>query len=114
MKVQLWKQLLLTGSLLLAVALSHRRDVAHRRGFTLQALEDMRARSLYGRDTPADEKRYYTNDTKREYQQHSWQFPCRRHILTMLWIRILRRVAARHPKELHDRDVQWHHPGERV
>ena len=59
-----WQKLLLIGSILLAVVSGHRRDVAQRRGFHPQALEDMRARSLYGRDTPVAQRQYYTNATK--------------------------------------------------
>jgi hypothetical protein len=64
MRLQHLDEVLLLCSLLLGVV-SARRDVAHRRGFTPQAMEEMRARSLLGRETAAaSERLYYTNKTK--------------------------------------------------
>ncbi|KIX02462.1 uncharacterized protein Z518_08403 [Rhinocladiella mackenziei CBS 650.93] len=64
---QQWTNILLFGSFLLATVSGRHRDVAQRRGFTPQALEDLRARSLYGRTTPPSERQYYTNDTKKYF-----------------------------------------------
>lgn len=76
MMIRYWNQVLLFISLLVGVVLSHRRDVAARRGFTPQAIEEMKARSLYGRQVEAPEKRYYTNDTKSELESTcSWHRP---------------------------------------
>jgi len=61
-----WIQVCILLALLVGVVSSHRPDVAARRGFTPQAIEEMKARSLYGRQVEAPEKRYYTNDTKSE------------------------------------------------
>ncbi len=64
MTLQHLDRVLLLCSLLLGIV-SARRDVAHRRGFTPQAMEEMRARSLLGRETAAaSERLYYTNKTK--------------------------------------------------
>ena len=64
MRLQHLDKVLLLCSLLLAVVPA-RRDVANRRGFTPQAMEEMRARSLLGRATAAaSERLYYTNKTK--------------------------------------------------
>ncbi|KIW85389.1 hypothetical protein Z517_00779 [Fonsecaea pedrosoi CBS 271.37] len=62
-----WDVLLVVGSFLLSAASGHRRDVSQNRGFTPRALEDMRAMSLYGRDTPVADRQYYTNATKKYY-----------------------------------------------
>ncbi|KEF59349.1 carboxypeptidase D [Exophiala aquamarina CBS 119918] len=59
-----WNQGCIFVAFLVGVVSSHRRDVAARRGFTPQAIEEMKARSLHGRRVEAPEKRYYTNDTK--------------------------------------------------
>jgi hypothetical protein len=78
-----WNQVLVLISLLVGVVSSHRRDVAARRGFTPQAIEDMKARSLYGRQVEAPEKRYYTNDTKSESDSTcSWHRPSSYIIIT--------------------------------
>lgn len=66
-----WSQALAICALVVGVASSHRPDVAARRGFTPQAMEEMRARSLYGRQVEAPKRRYYTNDTKSEWSQHN-------------------------------------------
>ena len=61
---QHWDKVLFVGSILLAAVSGSRRDVAQRRGFHPQALEDMRARSLLGRDTQPAQRQYYSNATK--------------------------------------------------
>ena len=66
MKLQYLNSLLLICGCLLGVGLA-RRDVAHRRGFTSQGMEEMRARALLGRDATAKaDPLYYTNNTKSE------------------------------------------------
>lgn len=69
--MQHWSQALILVGLVVGVVSSHRPDVAARRGFTPQAMEAMKARSLYGRQVEAPEKRYYTNDTKSESESVS-------------------------------------------
>lgn len=63
-----WGKLLLVASVLLGLSAGSRRDVANRRGFTPQAMEEMRARSLIMERATSNtsDLLYYTNKTKGE------------------------------------------------
>jgi hypothetical protein len=61
-----WHRLLLVVNFLLAATSAHRRDVAHNRGFHPGALRDMEARALMARNTPPNDRLYYTNSSKSE------------------------------------------------
>ena len=99
-----WVRFLLVASLLLVTVSSYKRDVARNRGFTPRALRDMEAKALYARNTPPAQRLYYTNATESESMQlvsFSESSAWYSHTET----RILCRVAARDPYQLHDRDV---------
>lgn len=108
--LRLWSQVCVIVGLMVGAVSSHSRDVAARRGFTPQAIEEMKARSLYGRQVEAPEKRYYTNDTKGK-SNSAW--PCHPLLLSdhhkrsrLSDTRIFCRVLARYPTRVHDGDVQ--------
>ncbi|KAK4938528.1 hypothetical protein LTR10_021060 [Elasticomyces elasticus] len=64
-----WEKLLLVASVLLGLSAGSKRDVARRRGFTPQAIEEMRARSLIMERATSNtsDLLYYTNKTKEYY-----------------------------------------------
>lgn len=70
-----WEKVLIVASILFGLSTASSRDVARRRGFTPQAMTEMRARSLMERATHASDLLYYTNQTKGESSDSTGR-PC--------------------------------------
>ena len=91
------------GLVLLAFALATRLDVARNRGFHPNLARSLGERAAAAHEERASTKyRYHNANTKS--RSNLWT---RNRAITNSNCRVLRRVSAGYPPELHDGDVQW-------